>query len=286
MNKSFYVIIGVQKSGTTTIYDLLGRNKDIYAPEELKDFHIFNDVLKNYKFIKKYETNVNKSLHCGVNYITDKISIKEILKFNPDTKFLLILRDPIKRAISAYKYALRMGMETKNFQDAIEVEMNKKDYDKIEPNKDYLIHGLYYKQITENLLPYTFNKKNIGIFLYEDIFRNDDIFLSDIINFLGINNFEYPSMLQKNVQGEPIFKSLNRIFYHQSKLKSLIASFIPLKARSKIKQIVYENNYIKAKKDQDVKYDFKLLKDFFYKDVNNLSTIINRDLRDVWLHEK
>jgi len=42
-------LIGAQKAGTTSLYEWLGQHPDVYAPEELKDYHFFT----NPKLLKK-----------------------------------------------------------------------------------------------------------------------------------------------------------------------------------------------------------------------------------------
>ncbi len=286
-NKLF-VIIGIQKAGTTSIYDILSYSNEIYMPAYLKDYHLFFHPSKNKQIIDKYRSNkYSKSLHCGVNYINFKSSIIEILKFDPDAKFILILRNPIKRAISAYYYARRMGIENRNLNDIVKHEINKTtqiDNYTIDFDKDYFIHGLYYKLIKDNLFQYV-QKENIGIFFFEEIFAKNEANIGDLRKFIGLSEFNFPKSIRKNVQGDAQFKFLNRLLFTRNQLKTKFGRWLPPDIRVKLKNVIYERNYIATKSYKDNDIDFNLLIDFFKQDVNNLSELVNKNLFEFWFNE-
>jgi len=285
MNSKLFVLIGVQKAGTTTIYNTFDYCNDVYSPNYLKDYHLFLHPKKNKQIINKYRSSEKPvSLHCGVNYINSKNSILEILKFDPKTKFILILRNPINRAKSGFTYAKRMGIEYREFIDAVkyELERTNDDISFINSDKEFLKPGLYYKLIKNNLLPYV-SRENIGIFIFEEIFRNNETCIDEIIKFMGIERYEYPKSLKKNIKGEAKFKILNKLLYHRSSLKTKVSVILPPKVRVQFKELIYNYNYKSLNTDGKDDFDDKLLVEYYKQDVANLSKLLNKNLNILWL---
>jgi hypothetical protein len=103
---SFYCI-GTQKAGTTTLHDILKTHSQIYLPEN-KEAHFFD---RNDRF--------NKGINWYLNYFFSSVkNEKAIGSFTPEyiffpkvakriyeslgtnIKFIVILRNPVERAIS------------------------------------------------------------------------------------------------------------------------------------------------------------------------------------------
>ncbi len=130
-----FVIIGAQKSGTTSLYDFVIRHPEI-APALKKEMHYFSI---NYKFGEQwYRSNFPTNL--SRRYFTKKTGQKllsgeaspsylfyptvpsRMKKVLPDVKLIVILRNPVDRAYSQYHHSRRKGRETLSFEKAIELE--------------------------------------------------------------------------------------------------------------------------------------------------------------------
>src|SRR4051794_23774070 len=103
-------LIGVQKAGTSSFYNWLSQHPQIEAPQEMKDTHFFS-LAKYYEkgnnWVESFYNSREEArvrLQGAVNYIfLDEAPIR-IKNYNSESKFILILRDPVKRAYSAFKY--------------------------------------------------------------------------------------------------------------------------------------------------------------------------------------
>ena len=112
-----------------------------------------------------------------------------IQSINTYVKIIVIIRDPIERAYSAWKHASKYG-ETQNFEDAINDELN----NKIGENKTfftaikhYLQRGLYFQQIS-NILKW-FSKDNLLILINEEVIKDMKTEYNKVYSFLNLNDF-------------------------------------------------------------------------------------------------
>src|SRR6266542_4362845 len=118
-------IIGVQKAGTTTLDDWLSQHPQIYCYESLKDVHLF----ARFKSMAEIEQRLMKEpasyknqpviLQSAVNYIFYPQLLESIAQFKPKAKLILILRNPVDRAISSYAYFKKMLRETRPMEEAL-----------------------------------------------------------------------------------------------------------------------------------------------------------------------
>lgn len=119
-------IVGAQKAGTTSLYDWLSQHPDVSAPLEMKDFHYFTEHFgENIDTLHKhYKESKSVKLHCAVNYLFFSETVATKLKnYNPNSKIIICLRNPIDRAISAYKYFRKTCRESYSLYDALNREL-------------------------------------------------------------------------------------------------------------------------------------------------------------------
>ena len=129
MYKHFF-IIGAQRSGTTYLARVLDQHPDISMAKplipELKFFLNTSEKSLNYKnyltnfILKKKIKNLlgeKTTSYFEQSHIAHKI--KSIIK---DYKIIIILRNPINRAISHYNYSVKSGVENLDFETAIKLE--------------------------------------------------------------------------------------------------------------------------------------------------------------------
>ncbi|WP_431768781.1 sulfotransferase domain-containing protein [Salinibacter sp.] len=126
MCRPTFLVIGTQKAGTTWIADMLRQHSSVCMPEK-KEIHFFNKKRNYKKGFEWYEEHF-RSCNAPVrgeatpNYLwtsDDPHEIQESGRTNeipkivhdtyPDLKFIVSLRDPVERAISAYRTLIRGG---------------------------------------------------------------------------------------------------------------------------------------------------------------------------------
>jgi len=215
-----FIIIGAQKSGTSSLHYYLDQHPDIKGSQP-KEIHYFDKWI-NYGYSLRWYENHFKSFgirkklffESSPNYIYYETAAKKISELYPNIKLILILRNPIDRAFSAwnmYKQMFEAGMDFKkrlgkhpnqpnliheylfkdrgsfpSLMETIEIEEELMETNELD-EPSILRRGIYVEQI-KNYLKY-FDRKQLLILGFYDLFDNINITLKDICYFLGINSY-------------------------------------------------------------------------------------------------
>lgn len=106
-----FLVIGSQKGGTTALYKYLSHHPNIVAPEE-KEIHFFLCDLRYARGLDFYHSHFPPDDHssprritfeASPNYLTSAEAGKRIHAYDPKMKLIILLRDPIRRAHSAWQ---------------------------------------------------------------------------------------------------------------------------------------------------------------------------------------
>ncbi len=178
-----FLCIGAQKSGTTWLQDCLIHHPEIFLPEE-KEVHFFD-----WRYFRPYRWYQNKFLSANgrmIGEITPGYStisrrrIRHIARFNPETKIVFLLRNPVDRAWSHSKMVL--------------CKIQGKPFDSI-TNKEWVAHfdGVKskkrgaYAQVHRDWLE-VFGEDRIYVGFYEQIGQEPEALLRGIMTFLGVSD--------------------------------------------------------------------------------------------------
>jgi len=126
MGKPNFFIIGSAKCGTTSLASLLSENPSVYFtnPKETKFFSV--NYHKGIPFYEnKYFRKVNHPLagEGDVSYFSNPKVAGRIAKHYPEAKIIVLLRNPIHRAFSAYLMGVRAGRFKKPFMETLGVNL-------------------------------------------------------------------------------------------------------------------------------------------------------------------
>lgn len=287
-------LIGVQKAGTSSFYNWLSQHPEINAPKEMKDTHFFSQE----KYLQKgtgwlesfYRPGISKPvlLNGAVNYIYFPQIPQAIKEYNNNSKFILILRNPVKRAFSAYQYLSKLGLEKRTFEQAITDEVqNKFDSEEAKGNFAYINHGYYYKQL-KNWLNY-FEKETLCIHIYEILFKSPEVALQQTFDFLGIEKNFKPTLISENKTGAVKYRWINNLFFTNPKLLKTLKKF-------KVDKIIGYSvrvNFLNWLRDWNTKSNkknetflsmkmYNELSKYYEEDIYNLSQILQKDLKEIW----
>ncbi len=194
-----FVVIGVQKGGTTALDKYLRKHLDIEMGDK-KELHFFdNDSLfinkkVNYNFYHKhFNKSIKNKLFGEITpiYFFWENALERIYRYNKNIKLILILRNPINRAFSQWNMEFTRGTENRDFNTCIKDDIqNKYLNDRI---KSYVSRGFYSDRIVK--LKKLFKEDQVLILKYDDFLKEQESCLSKIFNFLNVNidsyQFEY-----------------------------------------------------------------------------------------------
>lgn len=246
------MIIGAQKAGTSSLKNYLGEHPDIYMHEAHECTFFLDDSLYNMGFDAArtrfyFEDSRFKSspIIAGkyVSILTSEKAIKRLKDHNPEVKIVIILRNPITRAYSAFWYAKRMGVEyEEQFEKALKLPLSRFNNDeKSIRHCDYIGNGLYDVHLKKVFSH--FPKEQIKIFLTEDLKTDPGDVCKKIFRFCKVDESFTPTLeTRHNVAAVPKSVSFTRLLFSKNPLKQSIRKIIGSKTAYSIKERLLKFN--------------------------------------------
>jgi hypothetical protein len=115
MNRANLFVIGVNKAGTSWLYYLLRQHPDIFM-SDVKELYFFGTEQSGPEDLAAYHSHFpfdQEYRYYGeatVMYYQESLVADEIAAYNPDARVLAIVRDPVERLISQYRYHKQLGI--------------------------------------------------------------------------------------------------------------------------------------------------------------------------------
>ena len=211
-----FLIIGSARSGTTSLYEYLTKHPSI-IPGVGKEVYFFDKKFSKginwYKSFFPTKLNMSRAENklkskCLTGEATPRYlhyphAPKRIFSILPHVKLIVLLRNPIDRAYSHYQMEVDSGHEKLSFEDAIsnEEERITSDMKKMENDenfysvnfyrKSYLTRGIYVDQL-KRWFKY-FPREKFLILKSEDLYSNPSNTYQQVLDFLGLSNYELTS---------------------------------------------------------------------------------------------
>ena len=291
MIKPNFLIVGASKCGTTALYYYLKQHPEISFPT-LKEPKYFSSVNENFPHKGIGDTSVDKfAIKKFPEYqdLFKGIENKRVGEASPDTIFfhdktaplikkklgdipiIIILRNPIKRAFSAYMYLKRDSREVLTFREGVDAEENR-----LKENWDFIWGykkcGLYYEQVKTFLTTFT----NVKIVFQEELKADTDKILKEVYSFLDVDEkFVTDTSVKHNESGVPnnfiskFLLSRNNII--STIIREILKKMIP-------RRILEKGASSSLKKIDILEEDILFLKPYFHNDICNLEQLINKNL--------
>jgi hypothetical protein len=256
-----FFIAGAAKSGTTALYDSLQSHPQIFLPLKKEPHYYLSQKLKNMvngpfdKEITKtmYIDNVEQynSLFSdaegtqilgegSTTYLYDREACEAIKNKHPRAKVVIMLRNPIERAYSAFSHMHRDNREeTDSFLNALNLEESRIKLGWM-PIWHYKNMGFYSEQVATYLS--TFGKENVHIMLFERYIRNIDSEIINLLNFLNVDSSIKVNKVISNESNTPKNKYLHSFLKKNNFVKSLCKPFISANVRKKLIHQAYKFN--------------------------------------------
>ena len=230
-----FFIIGVQKSATSSVHEILSQDSRISLPYR-KETHFFStnfnkDINWYLSMFKSQKYKIRGEI--DPSYIHYEKTLKNIKKFNKFPKFIIIFRKPLDRAYSHYLMSKKRNYETLSFNDALESEYKRLNNDKNNfsfSHHSYMLRGNYKKQ-TERYMN-QFPKSNYLFLKFDDYINvdNREIFIKKIYKFLNIEyKYNLKFDVHENVASTFKFRLIRNLIYNDNILKKIVKIIIPSK---------------------------------------------------------
>lgn len=213
-----FVIIGAQKSGTTSLFRYLEKHPRLFMPPQ-KELPFFS---RDDLFSAGWPALVAE--HFGAarleqlwgtaspQYLADPRVPKRLVEANAEMRLVVLLRNPIDRAFSHFTMSLRRGMETRDFDEAATVlltpEALARDRNAIPPDyaegyaqaneevtRYYFVWSEYARALERFLSK--FPREQLLILYMEDMQREPQASIDAVLEFLGLPADYQPPNLGK-----------------------------------------------------------------------------------------
>lgn len=202
-----FLIVGAQRSGSTFLHDCLAAATTAVPSPLQKEVHYFdNKYYRSLDWYARFFENVGskgpevQTYEASPYYLFNPAVPGRVDAALPDIKILAVLRDPVERAVSHYKWMRQVDLETRSAEEAfradagrIHLERDERylrnfedplyfDFDHI--HYGYIRRSMYHTQI-ERWRAYL-GPSDIRILRSEDLFENTDAVLHSVADFLGL----------------------------------------------------------------------------------------------------
>lgn len=226
--KPNFLIVGAAKAGTTSLAKYLNQHPNIFIPEKKELRFFVADVINGINPKDPMKRNIvdqsvlnendyfdlfrqRTELMCGeasVHYLYHfESAIPKIKKYLGDIPIIIVLREPVARAISNWDFN---GDDVDCFENAIGMEQRRKmeNFNSFWYYKDL---SFYFNQVSA----YQNNFSNVKIILFEDFIINTDRVMIETLGFLGLSNINgqnYNQIHNKYKKLVPRNKHLRKLF--------------------------------------------------------------------------
>lgn len=204
-----FLIVGAAKSGTTSLHRYLSQHPQIFLPaiKETWFFCSFNNpnqtVPKKYpelpssweeylSFFKDAAADqlIGEATPAYLYY--DQLTITNIKRFHPnwkELKIIIILREPISKIISHYRYVQNKGIDPDGLAlwPALQKEDDRKQNNELSYDLHYVSNTRYYQQLKAYLDTFP----NCKVVLFDQLKQNSKNLLQGITSFLGVTDFDF-----------------------------------------------------------------------------------------------
>lgn len=197
-----FLIGGVQKGGTTALAHWLGRHPQVLLPAS-KEAHVFDapdfddDWSRaeiNRRYARHYAEHARTRLVGDATpiYCLHERFVQRIARYNPDMRWILLLRDPVERAISQYHMERSRGDERWPLLPALALERwrlraHLNDFSMRSPlrHHSYRLRGDYARQLDT---VYRYFDRSQVLILRSDAFRTTpQAVLEGVCRHLGLS---------------------------------------------------------------------------------------------------
>ena len=217
-----FIVAGVQKGGTTFLYQEMLRHPEIRG-SLTKEVHFFDGNFD--KGVDWYSGMFPRSSPNGPvirgeaspAYIFHPAAVRRIAETLPDPRLIIVVRDPVQRALSHYKHERRLGFEpSATFEEALALEESRvaDEFDRLSDGSlgssfavghySYTRRGLYADQLERWVA--VFPREQLLVVRSEDLGERPAETYAEILAFLGAAPHalqEYPRIFGREYADMP-----------------------------------------------------------------------------------
>ncbi len=247
------MIIGAQKSGTTSLLRYLGEHPQIESHKANEFSYFYSDEeyesgwakAEEYYFGKK-NSDKNFVVAKHANLYSSAKAIERLYEQFPQCKLVLLLRNPVSRSYSSYLMEKMYDRVDYEFDELPEL-LEKKDGRQLESWQEEAFIGFSkYDEHLENVFRF-FKKEQVKVILFEDFSSHPLSHCRNLFYWMGVENDFFPRVRTVHnettmVRSRMMSRMIRNIMVDNSVLKSALKKILPNRTASQIGQKLREAN--------------------------------------------
>lgn len=191
-----FVIAGAQRSGSTWLRNLLAAQEGVFMAEPPRpEPKFFCDESLSETDLERYRTTwfsgCAEAFAVGeksTSYIETPGCAQRMARLLPDLKLLFVLRHPVERAVSNYRFSRAHGVETESLQTALtheEERLRTTSFPQMSAHPfAYLRRGRYIDFLETFLAE--FPRQQIRVLTFDALKADTESVLADVLTWLGV----------------------------------------------------------------------------------------------------
>ena len=206
--------VGVQKGGTTTLQRLLEQHPGAFLPAA-KELHYFSlHYALGEDWYREQFAQAGAQQRCGEitpYYLFHPLAPARIQALLPQARLIVLLRDPVERALSQYFHSLRLGLEPLELEPALAAEAQRlagaeaalaaaDGRHRSHQEHSYLARSRYEQQLPR--LEALFAAEQLLVLRSEDLFAQPERVWEQVLTFLGLEALPLPPLAQPANAGQ------------------------------------------------------------------------------------
>jgi len=298
VNRPNFFIIGAPKCGTTAMAHYLSGHPEVFMAR--KEMHGFGaDLRFGARFYRRdpedYLSEFNgwdgqpRAGEASVWYLYSQQAASEIHSFNPDSRIIVMLREPTEMLYSLYyQFRCDANEHLPSFERALEAEEERRLGRGVR-RKTYFVQGLIYRETVryaEQMRRFfdTFGRERVHVVLYDDFASNPGNVLRRTLDFLEVKPVSFENKFRV-INGNKFVRScLLRSVLTEPLVRSTVLAMRPwlpapvFNALGRAEALVWRCNTRFARRPPlDPELRAKLKREFA-PEVERLSRLLGRDL--------
>jgi Sulfotransferase family len=282
-----FIVIGVAKGGTTSMYRYLDQHPQIYMqPEKGTNFFGYEDA-RNWQWddegdpprLRHFRAHTLEEYEAAFAGATDEQAVGEvcpqyfrcptaaerIAATLPDVKLVATLRNPAERAFSGFLMRTRRGEPVRAANE------------ELTPDASHVREGFYYKRLKRYFD--RFPREQLKIYLFDEFRSDPEGTMQDLYAFVGVDPSFVPDTSYKhNPANVPKSRLVNRVFYHPRMIRT-VKTVLPEGAYGLAKRVRQLNLATPPRLSSDLRRE---LVEIYREDIHKLEELLQRDL-SIWL---
>lgn len=281
------MIVGGHKCGTSSLKEYLAAHPDVATHPQL-EFTAFSskghsepgEAEQLDRLFAAAGDRLTLAKHAGL--YADPFALDRLREAGPGCKLLLILRDPVARARSAFRMESLKGVKQEPFDEVISrVIATEREGRKDWRAHVYLQMGLYGKWLDEMLD--RFPEDNVKVLFLEEFKADPEASYRECCRWLGLDPDFSPDLeARHNVGADPrsalLARALKRLQSERNPLKRATRRVLPESAYLRIAEIARNANRAERDEAEGPAAIDDRLREYFAEDGELLSRRLGRDL--------